>query len=219
MDRSADFGSNTYLALLHSQLEKRARVIRRPYKRPAFQPPPRAEEPEKPDWEAFVALWKEREKRCAPPPAFSTPTRMERDDEGPAPVTRAVELGQACHRVMEHLDFGAPSVPGGTDPEAAEILEGFFGSEAFRELSGAEILAREMPFVFRREGQIVEGVIDVVYRHGGKVFAADYKTDKMIAPGEYALIREIYGGAVRRMFEVDAGFKLFYLRHGRGVEP
>jgi ATP-dependent exoDNAse (exonuclease V) beta subunit len=64
----------------------------------------------------------------------------------------------------------------------------------------------------------VQGVIDVVYRSGGKVYVADYKTDKLMEPGDYGLIREIYTEAVRRALKVEPGFKLIYLRQGRAVE-
>jgi ATP-dependent helicase/nuclease subunit A len=127
-------------------------------------------------------------------------------------------VGTICHAVLERLDFRAPGVPEGTDPEARKILEGFFRSEPFRELAGSEILARELPFVLRREGRIVQGVIDVVYRRDGIVYVADYKTDKMIRPEDYSLIREIYSEAVGRVLGVAPRFRLLYLRHGRGVD-
>jgi ATP-dependent helicase/nuclease subunit A len=225
---SAEAPSGSYLSLLLPEIRKRARVERRAW-RPASPPsPPAPAGPEEPDWAAFDALWKRREARAAALPKFTSPTRLESNDKvnrllyhvdgEPARPSRAVEVGVACHRVMETLDFKAPAVPEGTDPEAAEILRGFFGSAAFRELADSEILARELPFVMPRGGQVVEGVIDVVYRRGAKLYAADYKTDKIVEPGDYALIREIYSGAVRRVFKVEPGFKLFYLRHGREVE-
>jgi ATP-dependent helicase/nuclease subunit A len=69
-----------------------------------------------------------------------------------------------------------------------------------------------------RGNQIVQGVIDVVYRSGGKVYVADYKTDKLMQQEDYGLIREVYTEAVRRVLKVEPGFKLIYLRQGRAVE-
>ncbi len=225
---SLDAAGDTYLKLLLPELEKRGRVTRVPCVRPPLAAPPPAPGKEKPDWDAFVARWREREKRAAATvEPFTSPTRLEeasrvdrallaRED---APDSgRAADVGTACHEVLEKLDFGAPRVPEGTDPEAAEILEGFFRSEAFRELAGSEILARELPFVIPREGRIVQGVIDVVYRKGRDLFVADYKSDRAMEPGEYGLIREIYSDAVRRVFREAPRFKLLYLRFGRAVE-
>ena len=184
---------------------------------------------ERPDWEAFVALWREREKRAAPAEEFTSPTRMEghdkvsrllyhREDEPQAP-DRAAAVGTACHAVLERLDFKAPAIPEGTDPEAAEILEAFFKTAVFKDLAGSELLARELPFLLPRGGRIVQGVIDVVYRRGGKTYVADYKTDKMMKPEEHALIRDVYTEAVERALKIKPSFKLIYLRHGREVEP
>ncbi|HEV3027268.1 MAG TPA: hypothetical protein VG457_06820, partial [Planctomycetota bacterium] len=77
---------------------------------------------------------------------------------------------------------------------------------------------RELPFVLPRGEQVVQGVIDVVYRSGGKTYVADYKTDTLLEPDKYGVIREIYSEAVRRILKVDPGFKLIYLRQGRAVE-
>ncbi len=219
---SAKYRAETHLALLMPEVEKRARVTRRPYRPPVLPPPPPPPERERPDWDAFVRLWRERERRAAVEAKFTSPTRLERGDdreEAPPAATREVEVGLTCHRVMERLDFKAPRVPEGTDPEAAAILDGFFRSAAFRELAEAEVLARELPFVFPRGGRILQGVIDVVYRRGGKLTVGDYKTDQAVEPGGYGLIREAYVEAARRVFGEEPGFRLFYLRQGRVVEP
>ncbi|HLF92836.1 MAG TPA: 3'-5' exonuclease, partial [Planctomycetota bacterium] len=226
---STKSSGETYLTLLKPELEKRAKVTVLPSRRPPFIPPPAGPEKERPDWEAFVALWREREKRAAPAEEFTSPTRMEghdkvsrllyhREDEPQAP-DRAAAVGTACHAVLERLDFKAPAIPEGTDPEAAEILEAFFKTAVFKDLAGSELLARELPFLLPRGGRIVQGVIDVVYRRGGKTYVADYKTDKMMKPEEHALIRDVYTEAVERALKIKPSFKLIYLRHGREVEP
>jgi ATP-dependent helicase/nuclease subunit A len=209
--------ASSYLPLLLPELQKRATLRRVTHRPPAFGRPPAAAAKEKPDWSSFAALWREREKRAAVLEPVTSPTRLEGGEE--TAVERAVDVGSACHAVLERLDFRAPAVPKGTDPEAREILEGFFRSDAFRELAESEILARELPFVIRRDGRLVQGAIDVVYRRGGKVYVADYKTDRMERPEEYAVTREIYFEAVRVALGVEPRFKLIFLRTGRGVEP
>jgi ATP-dependent helicase/nuclease subunit A len=226
--------SETFLELLRPDFEKHTVIRRVPYKRPPFRPAPAAVEKKTLDWKAFVDRWRERVKVAFPEPRYTSPSRLEKEAQverllfiseatetteapGAAP-SRASELGVLCHSVLEHLDFKKPVLPEGLDEEAAEILRKFTKSAPFKELAKAEILARELPFVIPRDGRVVQGVIDVVYRIGGKVYVADYKTDKLLEPEKYALIRDIYSEAVKRVLKVEPVFKLIYLRQGRAVE-
>jgi ATP-dependent helicase/nuclease subunit A len=224
---NADAGDETFLGLLHPDLEAYAKITRKKYRRPRFQAPREEPSGRVVDWGPFVDRWHEREKRAIVAERFTSPSKLEKEEqiarvlnasETPSRPSRATEIGTICHSVLEHLDFKAPSVPESTDPEAAEILKKFFRTAPFKELAQSEILARELPFILPRGNQIVQGVIDVVYRSGGKVYAADYKTDKLMEPQEYGLIREIYTEAVRRALKVEPGFRLIYLRQGRAVE-
>ena len=71
----------------------------------------------------------------------------------------------------------------------------------------------------------MNGVIDLIYREGGRLYVADYKTDN-ISEGDvadkikgYALSGEIYMEAVRRSLRQEvSGFKLIFLRLGRGID-
>lgn len=211
----------TYLSMLLPDLERHARVTRVPYRRPLLGAPPATAPPERPNWEDLVARWRAREGRARPSERFTSPTRLEEAAEGEpqAPAEAAIDVGRACHRVLEALDFSRPVVPEGIPPEAAEILERFFRSEAFEELASSEILARELPFVVPRGEQIVQGVLDVVYRKDGILYVGDYKTDKMLEPGRYEVIRELYTEAARRIFPgMRPRFRLIDLRRGRMVE-
>lgn len=217
----------TFLGLLRPDLEGHAKVTVKKYERPPFVPPRTPGERKSVDWGSFVARWREREKKNRAVERITSPSKLEESEvvdralflnEEPSMPSRAAEIGTICHAVLEHLDFRKPAVPDATDPEAAEILKKFFKSEPFKEIAKAEILARELPFVMPRGDQIVQGVIDVVYRSGGKVYVADYKTDKLVEPEAYGLIRDIYTEAVRRVLKVEPAFKLIYLRQGRAVE-
>ncbi|MGH7429488.1 MAG: PD-(D/E)XK nuclease family protein [Candidatus Methylomirabilaceae bacterium] len=71
----------------------------------------------------------------------------------------------------------------------------------------------------------MEGVIDLVYRLGGEVWAADYKTDRVrdeevaSRAAEYHLQAKIYKEAVSRCLGVDkVGFQFLFLRNGKAVE-
>jgi ATP-dependent helicase/nuclease subunit A len=224
---SAGAKEDTFLGMLRPDFDLHARVTTKTYVRPPFVPPQDPGERKPVSWESFVQTWREREKRATAVERITSPSRLEEAEvvdrklylnEGPSTPSRASEIGTICHSVLEHLDFAKPAIPGGTDPEAAEILRKFFKSAPFKELQKAEIVARELPFLIPRGEQIVQGVIDLVYRSGGKVYVADYKTDTLMQPEDYGLIREIYTEAVRRVLQVEPAFKLIYLRQGRAVE-
>jgi ATP-dependent helicase/nuclease subunit A len=217
---SGEGRGETYLSMLLPDLEKRAALERKPYARPPYRPAPAPAEPEKPDWKSFAAAWKRRAARAAAVERYTTPTKLERSEAAlsAGEPSAAADVGSACHRVLERLDFAAPSIPAGTDPEAAAILEGFFKSKAFAELSESEILARELPFVLEKGGRVIQGVIDVVYRSGGKLYVADWKTDKILKPEEYRVSGELYAEAVKRALGEAPRFRLVDLRKGRVVD-
>ena len=109
--------------------------------------------------------------------------------------------------------------------ELEGLFEKFSSSPAYEELKGAEILGKEVPFAIPWDGQVMEGVIDIIYRYGDKLYAADYKTDRVSEGGieskvnEYSVSADIYMNAVRMCTGSDiAGFKLIFLRHGKCIQ-
>ena len=155
---------------------------------------------------------------------------------------RSLIIGNIAHYILEHWDFEKdtslfkaavedacskfmPFPPSSDIISELEIMfETFSGSSAWQELKGAEISGREIPFTIPWDGQVMEGVIDVVYRHSGNIYAADYKTDRVseheIADKikEYTISGKIYTEAVKRCISADVkGFKLIFLRHGKSV--
>ena len=108
--------------------------------------------------------------------------------------------------------------------EVVKILSGFLDSEAYQELQGAEILGREMPILLNWNGQIMRGIIDVLYRTDKGVIVSDYKTDQVkiedvtAKAAKYRHQKEVYTEAVRRCLKIsDPEFKLIFLRLGKGV--
>ena len=156
----------------------------------------------------------------------------------------ALVLGTLAHRVLEHWDFQtarveedldeavarhAPALPAAEKQvvirELKKIWTALTGSAVYDELRSARILGREMPFVIPWNGQIMEGVIDVVYERNGRLYVADYKTDQVSddeigrAMDDYRHQAEIYTEAVRRGLDRDvAAFRLILLRLGRAVD-
>ncbi len=136
--------------------------------------------------------------------------RVEEDLDG-AIARHAPELPAAEHRVVVR--------------ELKAIWATLAGSPVYRELRGARILGREIPFVLPWDGQIMEGVIDLVYERQGQLYVADYKTDQ-VTDGDIAGVMhdyrhqaQVYTEAVRRGLNRDvAAFRLILLRLGRGVD-
>ena len=107
-----------------------------------------------------------------------------------------------------------------------EIFTTFGASESYARLRSAVILGREVPFVMPwGERQVMEGVIDVIYRLDGKIWIADYKTDRTTtseAPARaelYAHQAAIYREAVTRCLGLSqASFQFLFLRAGVSVD-
>jgi ATP-dependent helicase/nuclease subunit A len=154
-------------------------------------------------------------------------------------------IGELAHRFLESWEF-AESVenlsnrigslldqwlpPGlqqehaAIHAELAEILKRFFSSKIYKELATSQILGREVPLLMPWEGQIMEGVIDLVYEYNGLLYLADYKTDR-IAKSEvtqgaarYRQQAQVYSQAVQQSFQREVmAFKVIFLRLGKAV--
>jgi ATP-dependent helicase/nuclease subunit A len=109
--------------------------------------------------------------------------------------------------------------------ELKEIFGPFIQSKIYAELTGARILGREVPLLMPWDGQIMEGVIDLIYERDGLLYLADYKTDTIgreeVSEGAtlYHHQSHIYCEAVRQSLRREvARFKLIFLRLGEVVE-
>jgi ATP-dependent helicase/nuclease subunit A len=190
-------------------------------------------------WAALDKAWKAREAEfvaVSKTSRFTSPTALQESraervlaEGGEAALAAAADTGSLCHLVLERLDFWKPDldrlVPacarelGIDDPaEARRILDGFVESDAFKALAGAEIVARELPFLLPLEGAVLQGVIDLVARIDGRLTIIDYKSDRVEQAGKYDAQKKWYVEAARKILnEKKADFKLLYLRTGRFV--
>ena len=159
--------------------------------------------------------------------------------------TPSMLVGQLAHRFLEDWDF-AQGVEDFDDcvglfldqwlpPEfrqqreqihndLAEIFGCFFGSKIHSELASSQILGREVPLLIPWDGQIMEGVIDLIYEHDGLLYLADYKTDRIgreeLKQGaeRYRQQALIYSRAARESLQREvAAFKVIFLRLGEAV--
>jgi ATP-dependent helicase/nuclease subunit A len=170
-------------------------------------------------------------------------------DQQPGQVRRSASgktVGTIVHRLLQYWDFGAevePQVAAITrasltldDLEEAAgqalveevhtLLRTFARSSAYDRLRQATVIGREVPFLMPWNGgrQILEGVIDLVYRLDGQVWIADYKTDMIpldqvaIRADTYREQARLYQAAVAQSLgEPVAGFEFIFLRHGVAV--
>ncbi len=122
--------------------------------------------------------------------------------EAPAAVTaasaRGRDFGSLVHRILEWIPFAGPGAgteaartmalalaPSfGLDPEAAAQA----GDQAARALAlpvierarRATRMWRELPLFFAHEGELVEGVVDLVFEEDGQLVIVDYKSDAVL---------------------------------------
>jgi ATP-dependent helicase/nuclease subunit A len=160
--------------------------------------------------------------------------------------TPTMLLGELAHRFLEDWDFCGDRnllrhqlgtfVSASLSPECSQdaatigeelkaILERFMKSDIYAELQRARILGREVPLLMPWNGQIMEGIIDLIYEWNGLLYLADYKTDRIesknlrLGAERYRRQAEIYSEAVRRSLKREvAAFKLIFLRLGETVE-
>jgi ATP-dependent helicase/nuclease subunit A len=202
-------------------------------------------------WHQRTAAWT----KARTTPVHVTPTALmesTKSAQGPSlEMAGSGDLGRLvgfiAHRVLERWNFAAE--PSGsreqidltlqtclTDEQQStastlsdslqELFSAFGRSEIYVKLRAATILGREVPFVMPwKERQVMEGVIDLIYRLDGRIWIADYKTDAV--PGETVRTRaeayrqqaEIYKIAVQQSLGIpSAVFQFIFLRPGMAIE-
>jgi ATP-dependent helicase/nuclease subunit A len=151
--------------------------------------------------ERWARMREELVRRAARTEAFVTPSgEEERDMVRPAIVGTGTGeegrvFGLAFHRLMEMIDPSADGVPDSlARAAAAEFrlpeVEGLLrvagltlSSDLLGEARASGRMYREVPFTFVRDGLVVEGRIDLMYRTDGGWRIVDYKTDDL-QPGD-----------------------------------
>ncbi len=171
-----------------------------------------------------------------------TPRTASRGDQR---ATIGQAIGICAHALLERWDFSRSDAPSPAEIDAlcrrmlsAEtsdvsairddltiLFKTFFSSDAYRTLQRAKILSRETPFAIPwGQGQVMEGVIDLLYRLDDIIWVADYKTDLVEGQPleshaeQYRTQLEIYREAVRQSLGVtEVRAQLVFLRTGQVV--
>lgn len=201
-------------------------------------------------WKARTARWKEIGARAH----HLTPTELGKRAGLPRGGTTLVRqeavigrlAGVVAHRLLEQWDFSRDpaglaaqvgtvlrSVLGPEEQSHAEAVEDsvndllatFGRSEAYARLRSSQILGREVPFIMPwGDRQVMEGVIDLLYRCDGELWITDYKTDGVSVDQvadraeRYRTQSEIYKAAVKQSLRTEPRFHCLFLRCGIDIE-
>lgn len=201
-------------------------------------------------WKARTARWKEIGERAH----HLTPTELGKRAglaRGGTPLVRQEAVigrlaGVVAHRLLERWDFsldhsglsaqvGAAlrSVLGPDQQSHAEAVEDsvndllatFGRSDVYARLRSSQMIGREVPFIIPwGDRQVMEGVIDLMYRLDGELWIADYKTDGVSVDQaadraeRYRTQSEVYKAAVKRSLGVEPRFHCLFLRCGVDIE-
>lgn len=202
-------------------------------------------------WQTRTAAWKQARATTR----HMTPTGMKRETKPallhPAPSGKDPEVsrlvGESAHRILERWNFASDparfvdhieaaiqtSLAGNQQDLASIVTESLrelfalFGrSDVYARLRTATILGREIPFMMPwGKGQVMDGVIDVMYRLDGAIWIADYKTDAVTpeqAPAHaerYRTQGEVYKAAAKRSLGIEeVRFHCLFLRCATAVE-
>jgi len=98
-------------------------------------------------------------------------------DPAAAPRGDGTSFGSAFHQVMEQVDLRRPSpeqlaglalmrLPLGIDnrDELIQLAQSTLEHPLIRRARQAELLLRELPFVYKFEGLLVEGILDLLFQ-------------------------------------------------------
>ena len=201
-------------------------------------------------WEMRTIRWKETRVRAR----HLTPTGLAKKADvvrgEPTAVRQEAAIGRlvgvVAHRLLEQWDFSRDpsglsaqvgtvlrSILGSDEQSHAEAVEDsvhellaiFSRSEAYARLRSSQILGREVPFIMPwGDRQVMEGVVDLLYRIDGALWVADYKTDGVSAgqasvhAERYRTQSEIYKAAVKQTLGAEPRFHCIFLRCGAAIE-
>lgn len=201
-------------------------------------------------WEMRTARWKATRER----EHHLTPTGLDKRADlvrgEPIAVRQEPTIGRlvgvVAHRLLEQWDFSRDpsglstqvgtvlrSVLGPDEQSHAEAVEDsvnelfatFGRSQAYARLRSSQILGREVPFIIPwGERQVMEGVVDLLYRLDGELWIADYKADGVSADQaaaraeRYRTQSEVYKAAVKLGLGAEPRFHCIFLRCGVAIE-
>ena len=130
---------------------------------------------------------------------------------------------QVCRRYMRE---DHPQLLTDATDDLTALFANFLSSEPYRRLQRATVLGREVPFAMPLgDDQMMEGVIDLIYRLDDRIWIADYKTDDIAAEDVQARVdlyrsqADNYSRAVAASLGLASlSFQFVFLRPGIAVD-
>jgi ATP-dependent exoDNAse (exonuclease V) beta subunit len=150
-------------------------------------------------------------------------SEFEKDDEWVmSPVTKGegAIFGKLVHRLFEKLDWSQPGLLekmveiegkdlGATGPiikRAGQMVKEAISSPFLQRVIKSGNYQKEVPFTYKDNGTIFEGVMDVVFKEGDGLVVLDFKTD-LVKEGNlnpkiehYKPQAKVYSDAIRTIF-------------------
>jgi ATP-dependent helicase/nuclease subunit A len=150
-------------------------------------------------------------------------SEFEKDDEWVvSPVTEGegAIFGKLVHRLFEKLDWNQPGLLekmadiegkdlGATGPmikRAGEMVREAINSPILQRVIKSGNYQKEVPFTYKNNGTIFEGVMDVVFREEGGLVVLDFKTDLVKQDDlnsrfeHYKPQAQVYSDAIKTIF-------------------
>jgi ATP-dependent exoDNAse (exonuclease V) beta subunit len=158
---------------------------------------------------------------------FTTATEQvsefEKDDEWVmSPVTggEGAIFGKLVHRLFEKLDWSQPDLlekmaeiegkdlgaTGSMIKRAGEMVREAINSPILQRVIKSSSYQKEVPFTYKDDGTIFEGVMDVVFREGNGLVVLDFKTDQIKKDNlnskveHYKPQTKVYSEAIKTIF-------------------
>lgn len=192
-----------------------------------------------------IPEWLEARFHPNPYPPLYSPSALKKEEAAPLPLPdleegeevpgRARAVGTLVHYAIgQNWRFSNPDHY--RNLEAQEVMFPFDPDERQSIMQEVgELLARyeallgnglpwpreedypEFPMALPIGSTVWQGVIDRLYRVGGRWFLEDYKTDRELEPARYHFQLAVYREAIRQAWGVDPEVRLVYLRFGEIV--
>ena len=161
---------------------------------------------------------------------------VERDDEWVvSPVTKGegAIFGKLVHRLFERLDWSQPDLledlaqiegkglgaSGKMMKKATEMVREALKSQLLQRCIKSGRYQKEVPFSFKSNGTIFEGVMDVVFKEGDGLTVLDFKTD-LVEKNDlnskiehYKPQAKVYSDAIRTIFGKPPKEVIFFFLH------
>jgi len=150
---------------------------------------------EREKWKKSQEEWK-RQSRIGRPVTSATEQvkEFEKDDEWVVAAVTGGEgavFGKLIHSLLEKMDWNQPDFPekmaemegkelGATGPmirRAGEMVRQALASPILHRVIQSGNYQKEVPFTYKNNGILFEGVMDVVFREGDGLVVLDFKTD------------------------------------------